>query len=433
MKIGMVSLGCSKNLVDSEMVLGLAVEAGATIVNDPKDADIIMVNTCGFIESAKKEAIDTILEMVEYKKDNKKLVVMGCLAQRYAKELKDEIPEVDRFITIKDYDNIGSILKELTEGELTFGETLQHFNRVLTTPSHLAYVRIAEGCNNNCSYCAIPLIRGRFKSRSMEDIIKETKALVSKGVKEIVLISQDTTRYGRDLKNTNLHILIENLAQIEGIEFLRFLYLYPSDVTDELIDVVSKYENITPYFDIPIQHASNKILKAMYRRGTKEELRSLFNKIRTKIPNAILRTTVIVGFPGETDEDFHELKSFVEEIKFDRLGAFEYSKEEDTKAYDFENEVDDLTKNKRFREIMKTQQVIAFKNNKTHIGSVHKAIVEGFDKSNSKYKTRSYAFAPDNIDGYLFVTSDETLVNGQVIHVEVTDTGVYGLYGKVIK
>ncbi len=419
MKIGLISLGCAKNQVDSEIILGVFKKSDIT--NNIEEADVIIINTCGFIESAKKESIDTILEMADYKK---KLIVTGCLVERYYDDLKKTLPEVDLFIRIKDYPHIKEILSNfLNENVKSFKEE----NRRLITPKHLAYLRISDGCNNRCSYCAIPLIRGNYKSRLEDDIYDEAISLVNKGVKELVLISQDTTRYGTDLGNTNIVQLLKRLEKIEGLEFIRFLYLYPNDVTDELIDCVRTSKVITPYFDIPIQHASDKMLKLMNRRDTNERLYGLVERIRKAIPNAVLRTTVMLGFPYEEEEDFNILKKFISDVRFDKLGGFTYSREEDTKAYDMP-QVNKNTAKRRLNEIMHMQEKISLDKGLERVGEIHKAIVEEFE--GYYYICRSFAFAPDDVDGYLFVLSDTKLKKGDVIKVEITDADSYNLFGK---
>lgn len=419
MKIGMISLGCAKNQVDSEMILGVFKKSDIT--NDISKADVIIVNTCGFIESAKKESIDTILEVLDYKK---KVIVTGCLVERYYEDLKKSLPEVDLFIRIKDYPRIKEILKDFISEDV---KDFKEKNRVLTTPKHLAYLRISDGCNNRCSYCAIPLIRGNYRSRLEDDIYEEAVNLVNKGVKELVLISQDTTRYGTDLGNTNIVKLLKRLETIPNVEFIRFLYLYPSDVTDELIDTVKNSKVITPYFDIPIQHASNKMLKLMNRRDTIEKLYGLVERIRKAIPNAVIRTTVMLGFPYEEEEDFQILKKFISDVRFDKLGGFTYSREEDTPGYSMP-QVNKNTAKRRLNEIMHMQEKISLEKGLERVGEIHKAIVEDFE--GYYYICRSFAFAPDDVDGYLFVDSDTKLHNGDVINVEIIDADSYNLFGK---
>ncbi len=419
MKVGLISLGCAKNQVDSEMILGLFKRSDIT--NDMDEADIIIVNTCGFIESAKKESIDTILEVLDYKK---KTIVTGCLVERYYEDLKKSLPEVDLFIRIKDYPKIKEILKDfLDENVKDFKEK----NRILTTPKHLAYLRISDGCNNRCSYCAIPLIRGNYRSRLEDDIYEEAVSLVNKGVKELVLISQDTTRYGTDLGNTNIVKLLKRIEAIPNLEFVRCLYLYPSDVTDELIECIKDSKVIVPYFDIPVQHASDKMLKLMNRRDTNEGLYKLVERIRKAIPNAVIRTTVMVGFPYEEESDFEILKKFVKDIRFDRLGGFTYSREEDTKGYDMP-QVNKNTAKRRLNEIMHIQETISLDKGLERVGEIHKAIVEEFE--GYYYIARSFAFAPDDVDGYLFIESDTKLKVGEVVNVKITDADSYNLFGK---
>ena len=419
MKVGIISLGCAKNRVDSEMILGIFNKKDIT--NNIDEADVIIVNTCGFIESAKKESIDTILEMADY---NKILIVTGCLVERYYEDLKKTLPEVSLFIRIKDYPNIKKIVSDFLN---THVKDFDEKNRILTTPKHLAYLRISDGCNNRCNYCAIPLIRGNYKSRLEDDIVNEAISLANKGVKELVLISQDTTRYGTDLGNTNLVKLLKRLDEIDGLEFIRFLYLYPKDVTDELILTVKNSKRITPYFDIPIQHASNKMLKYMNRRDTLEGLYSLVDRIRKTIPNAVLRTTVMLGFPYEEEEDFLILKKFITDVRFDRLGGFTYSKEENTPAYNMP-QVNKNTAKRRLNEIMHIQEKISLDKNLERIGEIHKAIIEDFE--GYYYIARSFAFAPDDVDGYLFVESNSKLKVGDIVNVKIFDGDSYNLFGK---
>ena len=419
MKVGLISLGCAKNQVDSEMILG--VFKRSEITNKIDEADVIIVNTCGFIESAKKESIDTILEVLDYKK---KTIVTGCLVERYYEDLKKSLPEVDLFIRIKDYPRIKEILKGfLCENVKDFKEK----NRMLTTPKHLAYLRISDGCNNRCSYCAIPLIRGNYRSRLEDDIYEEAVSLVNKGVKELVLISQDTTRYGTDLGNTNIVKLLKRIETIPNLEFIRCLYSYPNDVTDELIECIKNSKIIVPYFDIPIQHASNKMLKLMNRRDTKENLYLLVDRIRKAIPNAILRTTVMLGFPYEEEEDFLELKEFVKNVRFDKLGGFTYSREEDTKGYDMPQVKKNVAK-RRLNEIMHMQEKISLDKGLEKVGEIQKAIIE--DCEGYYYIGRSYCFAPDDVDGYLFIESDTKLKKGDIVNVKITDADSYNLFGK---
>ena len=343
-KVALISLGCAKNLVDSENILGLLIKNDYQVVSNKKEADILIINTCGFIEASKKESIDVILDNINHKQ---KVVVTGCLVNRYVEELKKEIPEVDLWIPIRDYPRFNVLLKTLDK-DITNYEGLNDDYRLVSTGSYSAYLKIGEGCSNCCSYCAIPLIRGAYVSRPFNSVISEAKKLASEGSKDLIVLEQDTTRYGLDLKEKKTIVdLLKELVSIPGLEYVRLLYLYPDEITDELIALIAKEEKLTPYFDIPIQHSEDTILKAMNRRGNKAFLKNLFNKIRTKIPHAILRTTVMVGFPGETEKDFNNLMKFIEEIKFDHLGAFKYSKEEGTTSYNYPHQVREKTKQRR--------------------------------------------------------------------------------------
>lgn len=431
MKLGMISLGCAKNLVDSELFLGLCTKYNIEITNDVNDADIITINTCGFIDKAKEESLDTIMEIVKLKEQNKnlKVIVMGCLVQRYLDELKKEIPEVDYFIPIKDYHKLDDIFMLLTSS--SSHHELSYTNRIISTGNTSCYVRIGDGCDNRCSYCAIPLIRGPYRSRQKDDILNEVKYLSKKGIKDITLISQDTSKYGIDLDNYNLANLLEDIASLNLFKTIRVLYMYPDEVTDEIINVFKKYDSIVNYFDIPIQHASNKLLKAMNRRGTKELIESLINKIRQNIPDAIIRTTIIVGFPGETKEDFEELKDFIKTIKFERLGAFTYSDEENTKGYTMSHKVSEKTMNKRYNELLEIQKEIALKYNESRIGQILEVLVEEYDEEILMFKTRSYAEAPDDADGYIYVPGD--LEIGDYVKIKITATYDYDLIGEIIQ
>ena len=433
MKLGIVSLGCAKNLYDSEMILGILKKNNVEIVNNEKDADIILINTCGFIESAKEEAINTIFEMLELKKRyNKKIVVTGCLVERYLELLKEEIPEVDLFIPIHSYSEFGALFANVFNVQMN-DSALSPTMRLFSTPKHWSYLRIADGCDNRCTYCAIPLIRKNHKSRQIEDILIEAQEIANRGSKEIVLISQDTSRFGRDYAGKCLlPELLEKLAKMEKFDFIRFLYLYPDEIEEELLEVVNKYECITPYFDVPIQHASSKILKSMNRRGDNKFLFNLFKNIKEKIPNAILRTTLIVGFPGETEEDFNELKEFIQTIKFDRLGVFKYSPEEDTLSATYPNQIDEEIKEKRYLEIMKLQEKISYELSKEKIGSIQKVIVEGFDSNLNCYIGRSYAFAPDDVDGLIYIKTNIEHKDGDIIMVRIVSNMVHDLIGEEI-
>ena len=427
LKVGLVSLGCAKNLVDSENILGLLKHDGYTITNTIEDSDIIIVNTCGFIDSSKKESIETIFEMLSY---NKKVVVTGCLAQRYEEELRKEIPEA-YFIPIHDYDKFNKLFREVDK-ELSLDGGLDDHYRMVSTGGYSAYLKIGEGCDNCCTYCAIPLIRGRFVSRPYDEIIEEANKLADSGIKEVIVLEQDTTKYGIDLKDGhNTVSLLKGLLGVKKLEYIRLLYLYPDEITDELINLIASEKRLTPYFDIPIQHSEDHILKDMNRRGNKEFLRALFNKIKNKVPNAILRTTVMVGFPGETEEDVDNLIEFVKEIGFDHLGAFTYSREEGTKSYNFDHQVDEKTKKARLDRLMRAQQGVSYKRNKTHIGEIMEGLVVGKEKE--QYLLRSYWNAPDDVDGKIFFTSDESLNEGDIVKVKINEAFVYDLLGEQVK
>ena len=427
-KVALISLGCAKNLVDSENILGLLLKNHYEIINNKDEADILIINTCGFIESSKKESIDTILDNINKKQ---KVVVTGCLVNRYKDELAKEIPEVDLWIPIREYKNFNRLLATL-DSDITNFEGLNDNYRLVSTGSYSAYLKIGEGCSNCCTYCAIPLIRGPYVSRPYEDIIKEARELANEGYKELIVLEQDTTRYGLDLKEKKTIVdLLKGLLEIKELAFIRLLYLYPDEITDELIDLIANEERLTPYFDIPIQHSEDKILKAMNRRGDKAYLTNLFNKIKNKIPNAILRTTVLVGFPGETKEDFDNLINFVKDVKFDHLGAFTYSREEGTKSYDYPHQVRESTKQKRLDELMSLQQKISYDLNKKHIGEVMNGLVVG--KENGYYLLRSYYNAPDDIDGKILFSSNRALKEGEKVRVLIKESYVYDLIGTLLE
>ena len=426
-KIAMISLGCAKNLVDSENILGLLVKNNYQIVNNKDEADILIINTCGFIEASKKESISVILDNINHKQ---KIVVTGCLVNRYVDELKKEIPEVDLWIPIRDYPRFNQLLAKLDK-DITNYEGLNDDYRLVSTGSYSAYLKIGEGCSNCCTYCAIPLIRGPYVSRPYEDIIKEARKLASEGYKELIVLEQDTTRYGLDLKEKKTIVdLLKGLLEIKELAFIRLLYLYPDEITDELIDLIAKEKRLTPYFDVPIQHSEDKILKAMNRRGDKTYLTKLFAKIRNRVPNAVLRTTVMVGFPGETKEDFNNLLKFVNDIKFDHLGGFTYSKEEGTASYNFKNQVRSDIKQKRLDELMSLQQKISYELNKKHIGEEMTGLVVG--KENDYYLLRSYWNAPDDVDGKILFHSARELKEGDIVTVKILESYVYDLYGELV-
>ena len=427
-KVALISLGCAKNLVDSENILGLLLKNHYKIVNNKEEADILVINTCGFIEASKKESIDVILDNIN---KEQKVVVTGCLVNRYIDELKKAIPEVDLWIPIRDYPRFNQLLATL-DRDITNYEGLNDDYRLVSTGAYSAYLKIGEGCSNCCSYCAIPLIRGPYVSRPYESIINEARKLAKEGYKELIVLEQDTTRYGLDLKeNKTIVDLLKGLLEISKLKYIRLLYLYPDEITDELIDLIAKEERLTPYFDIPIQHSEDSILKAMNRRGDKAYLRNLFEKIRGKIPHAIIRTTIMVGFPGETERDFSRLMKFIEEVKFDHLGAFKYSKEEGTASYSYPHQVRESTKQRRLDALMELQQKISYEQNKKHIGEIMAGLVLG--KENDYYLLRSYFNAPDDVDGKILFSSREELKEGDVVKVKILESYVYDLYGEQVK
>ena len=429
-KVGIISLGCSKNLVDSEMILGLFKnKKSICFVNKISECDLIIINTCGFIESSKQEALDTIFECINTKKETAKILVTGCLAQRYKKDLEESIPEVDYFMGINEYGRAGEIISNLLGGLELNDTKLNDRIKYSLTPKHYAYIKIAEGCRNNCTYCAIPLIRGTLVSKDKDIILDEVRLAIEEGKEEIILIAQDTTGYGYD-KNDNYYLvdLLKDILKTEAKQ-IRMLYLYPDEITDSLIDLVANNDRITPYFDIPLQHINNDLLKHMNRRGTKEEIIDIISKIRNKIKNSIIRTTFIVGYPSETEEQFKELCDFIKEYPFERLGAFTYSKEENTKAYDFDNQVDEEVKERRLKELMDIQKDISLKLNKEKINDVYDVRVEIFNPLTKIYKGRTYMSAPDNVDGYVYFTSDTKLNVGELVKVKITEADIYDLKG----
>ena len=433
MNVGFISLGCSKNLVVTEETIGLFKKHNFKIVNDEKNADIIVINTCGFIESAKQEAIDTILEMAEYKKGRcKYIIAMGCMVERYEEELKVALPEVDLFIRVSDYNQLWRKIQELLKIE-TADESMNWKDRVITTGETMAYLKIAEGCSNRCTYCAIPYIQGPYISREFEEIIKEAKSLAQKGIKELIVIAQDTTKYGIDLYGkARLPELLEELCKIDGIEWIRFLYAYPESITDDLIKVVKNNEKICKYFDIPIQHIADPVLRKMNRRSDGESIKRLIDKIRSEIPDVILRTTVILGFPGETQEDFEKLYEFIQYAKFDKLGAFTYSKEDGTPAEKMPNQVHPSTKKARYNKIMKIQQKISEESLKNKIGKIYKTLIEETSFDGKYLIGRTYMDVPD-MDGVVFIKNniEEDLV-GKFMEVEIEEVNQYDLIGKFI-
>lgn len=428
-KVGIVSLGCAKNQVDAEMLLFTLKNKGFTIVNDPADADAVIVNTCGFIDSAKQESIDEIIELGKLKQEGtiKAIIVTGCLAERYKNEITKQLYEVDAAIGIGANQKIADVVLEALNGkktELFPDKSLlpMEGGRVQSTPFYSAYLKVAEGCDNCCTYCAIPLIRGHFRSRQPDDVIKEAEQLAANGVKELNVIAQDTTRYGEDLfGEPYLAKLLKRLCKIDGFKWIRVLYCYPDRVTDELIDVIAEEDKIVKYIDIPLQHCNGEVLKNMNRRGDRESLTALLNKIKSKIPNVIFRSTFITGFPGETEEQFEELADFAAEIKFQRLGCFPYSKEEDTKASLMENQIDDDIKQKRADIIMEHQQSVMAQYCESLVGSEVEVLVEGYDKLAECFFGRTYADAPE-VDGCVFFTCNgEKPKAGDFVKVKITD------------
>ena len=433
MKVGFISLGCSKNLIDTEVAIGMFKKNNYKIVNNPEEADILVINTCGFIESAKEEGINTILEMAEYKKTArcKYLIAMGCLVQRYKKELEKAIPEVDLFLSIDEYDNLWEKMDKLLNVDKS-KNVLDYHNRMITTGKNMAYLKIAEGCDNRCTYCAIPYIRGNYVSRKMEDVLKEANELAKKGITELIVIAQDTTKYGIDIYGEyKLAELLDELCKIDGIKWVRFLYAYPESITDELIDVVKRNEKICKYFDIPLQHISNKVLKRMNRKSNSESIRNTINKIRENIPNVILRTTFIVGFPEETDEDYLELYEFINETKFDKLGVFMYSKEDGTPAAKLKNQVHHATKKSRYNRIMKLQNQISKIKLEEKIGNVYEVLIENKTSDGKYYVARSYMDVPD-MDGSVFIKVNKEGLEGKYLPCKIIDVAEYDLIGELI-
>lgn len=434
MKVGFVSLGCSKNLVDTEMAIGIFKKENFEIVNDPSEADVIVVNTCGFIESAKTEAINTILEMAEYKNSGKckYLVAMGCLVQRYKKELEKSIPEVDMFLSIDEYPLFWKKMKELLKVTSKSKNTLDYLDRIVSTGDTTAYLKISEGCSNRCTYCAIPYIRGPYISREFDDIIKEARKLAKDGIKELVVIAQDTTKYGIDLYGEpRLPELLEELSKIDGIKWIRFLYAYPESITDELIDVVKNNKKICKYFDIPLQHFSDHVLKRMNRKSDSKSIDSLIKKLREEIPDVVLRTTLIVGFPGETEEDFFELYEFVNDAKFEKLGVFKYSKEDGTPAARIKEQIHPKTKEARYNRIMALAKQISRIKLEEKIGNIYEAVVDGFSDDGGYICARSYMDIP-NEDGTIFIKRDPKVKPGDFIKCKIIDVRDYDLIGEII-
>lgn len=438
-KIGMVSLGCNKNQVDAERMLYKIKEAGYQLVADAALSDIVIVNTCGFIESAKQEAIETILEFGKLKEEGriKKIIVTGCLAERYKEEVAELLPEADAVIGLGCNDDILNVIDKVLANQrpLEFANKLclpMEGGRVQTTLPFYSYLKVAEGCSNCCTYCAIPAIRGKFRSVPMETLIEEAKGLAEHGVKELNIIAQDSTRYGEDLYGeSKLPELLTELCRIDKLKWIRILYCYPERITDKLLDVIAKEDKIVKYIDVPIQHCCEDILKKMNREGNEEYLRALMKKIREKVPNVTIRTTLITGFPSETEEQFNQLADFVRDMRFDRLGCFPYSQEEGTKAAEMPDQIDEETKQRRADVIMEQQQIIMAQNNEKMIGKTIEVVTEGFDRYGECYFGRSAADAPD-IDGKIFFRSPERkLTSGSFVKVNITETLDYDLIGEI--
>lgn len=437
--VGLVSLGCDKNRIDAEIMLSILSKEGFNIVSDEKKADIIIINTCGFIESAKEESINTILEMAQNKESGKckSIIVTGCMAERYKEELINEMPEINAIIGTGSYKDICQIVKRTLNGESNIVKmddisyNLDYNDRVITTPSHYAYVKIAEGCDNNCSYCIIPKLRGKFRSRKIEDIVREITELSVRGVKEIILVAQDSTMYGIDLyKKKMLPELLKEIENIEGIRWIRLMYTYPEEITKELVYTIKNSEKICHYFDMPMQHINTNILKGMKRKGTREKIVEVLDMIRKEIPDAVIRTSLIVGFPGESEETFNELKTFLLEYKLDRVGVFTYSPEEGTGAAELEEQIENSVKERRKEILMEIQSKISYDKNKMLIDNVFDVIIDGIAKNN-QYYGRTYGDAPE-IDQQVFINSNVTLKKGDIVKVKIKKSYMYDLVGDVV-
>lgn len=440
MKILFVSLGCDKNLVDTEKMLALVQEQGYEITNEEEEAEVVVVNTCCFIQDAKEESIVTILEYAKKKEEGflKGIIITGCLAQRYKEEIQKEIPEVDVILGSASYDSILEALENLKKNDKKNKyDSLEYLpknltKRVITTGTSMAYLKIAEGCNKRCTYCIIPSIRGNYRSVPMEEVLDEAGQLAKKGIKELVLVAQEVTLYGKDIyQKKALPKLLKELCKIDGIEWIRLLYCYPEEITDELIEVMKTEEKICHYIDMPIQHSEDTILKRMGRRTTKAQIKEVIGKLREAMPDICIRTTLITGFPGETQEEHEALMEFVDEMEFDRLGVFTYSKEEDTKAAEFENQVEEEIKEQRKEEIMQLQQEVSYDLNQDMIGKELEVLIEGYLFDEDVYVGRSYKDAP-TVDGYVFVSSEEEIVSGSFVKVKIKEAEEYDLIGDVI-
>ena len=431
-KIGIVSLGCPKNRVDSEIMLGILGSCGYEIVADPADAHIIIVNTCAFIDDAKEESIDTVLEMAEYKKQNCRYLIMtGCLAERYHEEILEELPEVDAIVGTGDYHRIAEVITSVEIGEkpVFYGhiddDIPEGYPRMVSTGGHTAYLKIADGCDNKCTYCIIPKLRGKYRSRPMEDIVEEARELADSGVKEVILIAQDTTRYGYDISgHEELSELLRRLAKIEKLHWIRVHYMYPESITDSMIEVFASEEKVVKYMDIPIQHINNRVLKRMGRHNTKEDTENLIKKLRKNIPDLTIRTTLIAGFPGETDEEFSELCDFVRTARFEKLGAFAYSVEEGTAAARLDGQLDEDIKRARQEKIMEIQSEISQEIQRERLGKIVEVICEGYDEENIMYYGRSQADSLD-VDGIVYFAASDEVKIGEFVKVKILDTDNY--------
>ena len=439
MKLLFISLGCDKNLVDSEMMMGLLHDRGYEFTDNEEEADIIVINTCGFINDAKEESINTILEMAKYKENNlKALIVAGCLVERYKNEILQELPEIDAIVGTTAFDKICDVVddvladKKHNELESINKMCRPDVNRIITTGGYYSYLKIAEGCDKHCTYCSIPMIRGAYRSVPMDELVKEAEYLADNGVKELIIVAQEITVYGKDLYGEKkLPELLHRLCKIPGIQWIRLLYCYPEEITDELIETIRTEKKICHYIDMPIQHASDKILKAMGRRTNNAELRNIISKLRKEIPDICLRTTFITGFPGETEEDHQILLDFIDEMEFDRLGVFTYSPEEDTKAASLDNQVDEEVKLCRKDEIMELQQEISMDKSERLVGKEIEVIIEGKASDEDVYVGRSYMDAP-SVDGYVFINSEEELMSGDFAKVRIVKAMEYDLIGDLI-
>lgn len=437
--IGLVSLGCAKNQTDAEIMLGILAADGFGITHDPSEAEIIIVNTCGFIESAKRESIDAILEMAQYKKGRCKLLIAtGCLAERYSGEILTELPEVDAVVGTGDYDKIAEVIRDAFDGKKRVisghisRSPAERLPRILSTPPYTAYLKIADGCDNNCTYCAIPMIRGHYRSRRIEYIVEEARELAESGVKELILIAQDTSRYGCDIYGENsLDKLLEELVGIDEIEWIRIHYFYPEAITEKLIDTMAKYDKICRYIDMPVQHGNNYILRRMARRTTQEEMLAKIKMIREKMPDCVIRTSIIVGFPGETEEHFDDLYEFVRKVRFDRMGVFTYSREEDTPAAEFPDQIDEAVKEERLDRLMTLQQKISRELNEEKIGKTLEVLAEGYDEESFLFYGRSRGDSIE-VDGKVYFATEDEINEGDIVKVRILNADEYDIVGEVI-